>query len=44
MLINAINEKRYLPMVENAYNNDIHTSTGKTPFDCPREAKASIDG
>ena len=25
--------KKYLPMVEYAYNNTIHTSTGKTPFE-----------
>ena len=25
--------KKYLPLVEYAYNNTIHTSTGKTPFE-----------
>ena len=25
--------EKYLPMVEYAYNNTIHTSTGKTPFE-----------
>ena len=25
--------ERYLPMVEYAYNNTIHTSTSKTPFE-----------
>ena len=32
--VNHRNQReKYLPMVEYAYNNTIHTSTGKTPFE-----------
>ena len=32
--------EKYLPLVENDYNNNVHTSMGKTPFEnfegCPK--------